>query len=608
MNLNIRSKLLAGFAVLLAALLGVGAFAYVQIGQLDDTMRLTQGKEALLGRAQSALWELRYGFPQFLVLTDDENRRKIVAAEPGLYKVLEDNLRAYGESSGLTPEEIAGHRATTEAWNAYKVRRTQWFALIAEGRAEEAAAWRAQYTTPLGAATVRTFGQLIDITARSDTARREDQVKVAERARLLMAGLVAGAMLAGLATAFLVLRAMGGSINRLQVLLERLRAGDYAARCRLATRDELGQLGRQLDQLLDERLESLDRQARESEQISNSVVDIMQAIGQVAGNKDLSIRVPVTEDVTGAIGDAMNMLTGETARVLGNVSEVSADVASAAQQMKLSSDTLMSSAGQNQSEVESAARELSQAAVTLNQLSAMAQKANESAELAVRNTRQALLTVDRTVAGINESRDLIRETEKRIKRLGERSQEISQIVGIINSIAERTGLLALNASMQATAAGDAGRGFALVAEEVKRLSENAREATREISTLVSSIQSETSETVLAMNHAITRVVDVSRLADQAGSEMKGSQQATDELAGNVRNIAATSTEQARSGQALQARANTIQQSSRESSRQLAAQHDVANRLTACAQSLVREVGVFKLPRQRAAEASSHAKR
>jgi methyl-accepting chemotaxis protein len=294
----------------------------------------------------------------------------------------------------------------------------------------------------------------------------------------------------------------------------------------------------------------------------------------------------------------MNMLTSETARVLGNVSEVSGDVASAAQQMKLSSDTLMSSADQNQAEVESAARELSQAAITLNQLSSMAQKANDSAELAVRNTRQALLTVDRTVAGINESRDLIRETEKRIKRLGERSQEISQVVGIINSIAERTGLLALNASMQATAAGDAGRGFALVAEEVKRLSENAREATREISTLVSSIQSETSETVLAMNNAITRVVDVSRLADQAGSEMKGSQHATDELAGNVRSIAATSTEQARSGQALQARALTIQQTSRESSRQLSAQHEVANRLTAYAQSLVREVGVFKLPRSR----------
>jgi len=231
----------------------------------------------------------------------------------------------------------------------------------------------------------------------------------------------------------------------------------------------------------------------------------------------------------------------------------------------------------------------------------MAAKANESAEAAVRTTRQALATVDKTVIGINESRDLIRETEKRIKRLGERSQEITQVVGLINSIAERTGILALNASMQATAAGDAGRGFAIVADEVKRMSENARDATREISTLVMSIQSETSETVLAMNNAITRVVDVSRLADQAGTEMKGTQQATDALAFNVRSIATASIEQARSGQTLQARALTIQQTSRDTTKQLTAQNEVTNKLVGYAQALVREVAVFKLPRRLAAD-------
>jgi methyl-accepting chemotaxis protein len=265
----------------------------------------------------------------------------------------------------------------------------------------------------------------------------------------------------------------------------------------------------------------------------------------------------------------------------------------------LSSDAVMTSATAGQVEVESAARELATAATTLNQLAAMAQKANESAELSVRTTRQALNTVEKTVTGINESRDLIRETEKRIKRLGERSQEISQVVGIINSIAERTGMLALNASMQATAAGEAGRGFAMVAEEVKRLSENAREATREISTLVSSIQSETSETVLAMNNAITQVVEVSRLADQAGTEMKGTQHATDELAGNVRNIASTATEQARVGQTLQARALTMRQSSQDTVRQLTEQNDITKKLAAYAQILTREVGVFKLPVTRA---------
>ena len=396
----------------------------------------------------------------------------------------------------------------------------------------------------------------------------------------------------------MVLRSILLPIALLQTALGKLTAGDYTARAKLTSKDELGQVGNALDTLLDQRLEGLSNQAKEADQISNSVVEIMQAVGQVATNKDLSIQVPVTADVTGAIGDAMNMLTRETSKVLRNVTDVSNDVASASQSVKLGSDTMMTANTASQSEVESAARELSQAATALTQMAQMAQKANDSAEMAVRSNRQALLTVDKTVKGIAESRDVIRETEKRIKRLGERSQEISQVVGIINSIAERTGLLALNASMQATAAGEAGRGFALVAEEVKRLSENARDATREITTLVSSIQSETSETVLAMNGAITQVVDLSRLADQAGTEMKHTQEATEDLAANVRNISTTSIEQAQAGQTLQARAITIQASSRETTRQLTAQNDVSNKLVAYAQDLLREVGVFKLPRAR----------
>jgi methyl-accepting chemotaxis protein len=601
MNLNIKQKLLAGFAVMLATLLGVGGVAYYQVSALARTISVTQGKEAFLGRAQSALWELRYGFPQFLVLTDEESRNKIVAAEPGLYQRLEENLKAFGEAPGLTREEAEGHKAATAAWDAYKVRRATWFTLIAGGKTEEAAAWRAQYTTPLGAATVRAFGQLIDLTSKSDAERSLAQVQQADQTKTLLLVLAAVSAALGVAAAVLTLRSMVTPMARLQTVLQRLRGGDYAARAHLANKDELGDLGRALDNLLDERLENLNRQAKESEQISNSVVEIMQAVGQVAANKDLSIRVPVTEDVTGAIGDAMNLLTTETAKVLGVVTDVSNDVSAASLQVKQSSDSAMTAASQSQVEVESAARELSQAAQTLTELARMAQQANTSAEAAVRTTREALGIVDRTVSGINESRDLIRETEKRIKRLGERSQEISQVVGLINSIAERTGILALNASMQATAAGEAGRGFAIVADEVKRLSESAREATREIATLVASIQSETSETVLAMNTAIAQVVDVSKLADQAGAQMKGTQLATDELAANVRHIAATSLEQARAGQTLQTRAQLMQQSSRDAARQLSAQGEMTSRLVVYAQSLVREVAVFKLPRRRTAE-------
>lgn len=602
MKLNIRQKLLIGFALLLAALVGVGGYAILQLNELEQTIKRTQGKEALLGRANSALWELRYSLPQYLAWADNPaGQQKLVAQQPGLWKVVEDNLKLYGESQGLSAEEATRHKALVAGFPAYKQRRAEWFDLVMQNRFEEAAEWRKKYTTPTGAATIKAFGDLLDITVKNDAIKRDKQFQALAVAKQVMAGVVGAAFLLGMLAAFVVVRSLTQPIKTLMSALARLTAGDYTARAHLGSQDELGRLGDALDKLLDERLEGLSKQAKESEQISNSVVEIMQAMGQVAATKDLSIQVPVTEDVTGAIGDAMNMLTSETAKVLGNVSHVSLNVSRATMEVKHNADTAMASASQGQQEVESAARELSQAALTLTEMAHMAGKANESAEAAVRTTRQALATVDKTVVGINESRDLIRETEKRIKRLGERSQEITQVVGLINSIAERTGILALNASMQATAAGDAGRGFAIVADEVKRMSENAREATREISTLVMSIQSETTETVLAMNNAITRVVDVSRLADQAGTEMMGTQQATDALASSVRTIAAASMEQARSGQTLQARAQTIQQATRDTTRQLTQQNEVTAKLVSYAQALVREVSVFKLPARLAAD-------
>lgn len=411
---------------------------------------------------------------------------------------------------------------------------------------------------------------------------------------VLVGTIVLGSLLV-LFAALGVYRSVTSKLAQMNGALEKLNAGDYTARVKLTSDDELGQVANAFDKLLDDRLEALAAGAKENDQLNNSVVEIIQSVAQVAGSKDLSIRVPVTEDITGAIGDAMNLLTSETAKVMGRVSDVSRDVSGASNSLKMSSDAAMATATTGQAEVEATVLELSNTSNILTQMSQVAQKANDAAETAVRTTRQALATVDKTVTGITESRDLIRETEKRIKRLGERSQEISQAVGLINSIAERTGLLALNASMQATVAGEAGRGFALVAEEVKRLSENAREATREISTLVSAIQSETSETVLAMNNAITQIVDTSRLADQAGSEMKGTEQATQDLANNVRAIASSSIEQAQVGQALQVRAVSIQSASRETSRQLSAQAKDTERLVEAAASLLREVSVFKLP-------------
>ena len=209
----------------------------------------------------------------------------------------------------------------------------------------------------------------------------------------------------------------------------------------------------------------------------------------------------------------------------------------------------------------------------MNQIARQAKASNEVAERASTSTREALETVTRTADGMNEIRETISETEKRIKRLGERSQEINGVVEIINNIAERTHILALNASMQAAAAGDAGRGFAVVADEVQRLA----------------------ETMATMNKAIEQVVEGSELAQASGVQMQSTQATTDELASAVAQIAKHSLVQAHVSNTLREQSEKVQKSTQETNAELKQQADQTGSLVQFSKQLVESVSVFKLP-------------
>ncbi|HPA89464.1 MAG TPA: HAMP domain-containing methyl-accepting chemotaxis protein [Quisquiliibacterium sp.] len=423
------------------------------------------------------------------------------------------------------------------------------------------------------------------------------QGESAEVLRRMLVVLAALAVAAGVAATIAGNRlhdAVRAPVTAMRRTVARLASGDFTARAQVAGTDELGWLAGELDRFLDDRVAMLERIARESEELNDSVIEIMQAVGTIAARKDLTLKVPVTENVTGAIADALNLLTDETRRVLGNVGSVSQDVAQATMAVKSQSDLALQAAAREQHEVELAARELAAAALALSTIAGRARDGNESAERAVATTGEAVRAVASTVQGVARSRALIRETEKRIKRLGERSQEVGLVVGLIQGIAERTGILALNASMRAAAAGEAGRDFAVVADEVKRLSESARESTAQIARLINAIQSETNDTVVAMNQAISQVVEISRLAEQAGEGMQRTQEQTESLAADVREIARTSSEQARVGSALQERARIIQEASGETARQLEQQAGETARLVKSARALLDEVSVFKV--------------
>jgi methyl-accepting chemotaxis protein len=432
------------------------------------------------------------------------------------------------------------------------------------------------------------LSEIDEAESNAPVAELQRGILIAGLGTLLLVGLIA--LFAGLRLA----RSINVPLGQVQETVQKVAAGDLEARTGLQTKDEIGQLATAFDGLLDEKVAELARAQRENEQLNNSVIEIMTSVAQLA-QRDLNVKVPVSEDVTGAVSDAINMMTGSTAQALKQVNSISAQVSDSSSRVKQRADAVLKLADEASNQANAASAELSTTANALRQIGEQAQGAGREAERALTTTGEALSVVRATVEGITASRDQIRETEKRVKRLAERSQEISSAVTIIGQIAERTSVLALNASMQAVAAGEAGRGFAVVADEVKRLAENAREATQQIAGLVSAIQSDTTETLQAMNGTITQVVDITRLADKAGAQMNDTRAATEALVNSVRTISQATQAQGEASQRLLARAYELISASQRTLEEIEQQRGDTEHLNESASALVRTVSEFRLP-------------
>ena len=388
--------------------------------------------------------------------------------------------------------------------------------------------------------------------------------------------------------------AIRNPINKLLDTIHEVNQGNINARVDSKQKDEFGELASSFDKLLDEKVAQLSASEKENDQLNESVIQLIVAVSQLS-KKDFTIKVPVFEDVTGAVGDSLNLLTKETSNTLNQVKQISIRVAGVSNIVQKHSNLVIKVAEHQRRQVEHAVTELNKSSDAMNQISSDAVDANSRADNALQNTQHALVAVNRSVEGINSIRDTIRETEKRIKRLGERSQEITGIVNLINSIAERTHILAINASMHAASAGEAGRGFAVVADEVQRLAESAREATTEIGSLVNNIRAETSDTVTAMNKAIRQVADGTELAEQAGSAMKLTEKSTEDLVTAVDIITQSSKHQANVSLDLVELSKDIVLSTRKTDKYLNTQTTSTNNLVKYSKRLLSAIQTFKLP-------------
>lgn len=403
----------------------------------------------------------------------------------------------------------------------------------------------------------------------------------------------------GIVVAYVLERSVTKPITKMQDTVTAIAEGNFAARSELGGDDEFGQLSRAFDNLLDDRVARLAEAERENEDLNNSVVQLLQAVAQLS-NKDLTAKAPVTANVIGTVSDSINLLAHETGRVLSEVTSIAAQVKLSTERVKRQAESVNATAAAERSDVERASENLANANKVMTQVAELAAASNRAAEQATSSTTTALGSVNETVRGMEGIRESIAEAEKRIKRLGERSQEITGIVNLINTIAERTHVLALNASMQAAAAGDAGRGFAVVAEEVQRLAESSRQATQQIAQLVNNIQIETSDTINTVNRTISQVVTGSELASRSGAQMRETQQSTASLVELVKRITSSAQVQMKITTELRNRVHQIGASTEKTAAEILLQSEATADLSKSADRLVESVRVFKLPSNRAA--------
>ncbi|MDQ7091655.1 MAG: methyl-accepting chemotaxis protein [Methylococcales bacterium] len=391
-----------------------------------------------------------------------------------------------------------------------------------------------------------------------------------------------------------VILAMVRPISELQSVINSIAAGNLGARVNAINNDEVGHLANSFDSLFDERVTSLAKTEYDHQRLNASIVVLLRAVSDLS-QKDLTIKVPVAEDMTGAVSDSINLLSQEMGRTLKGVADISERVNITSEEVKQQAADVMIYANNQRQEIEATLSELNTVVKMMIKIAKFSQITNKESEKTMLSTESAVGAVSETVVSINGIRDIVRETEKRIKRLGERSQEITVVVNIINTIAERTHVLSLNAGMQAAAAGDAGKGFMVVANEVQRLAESSHEATEKIATLVKNIQVDTSDTMKTMNSVITQVVDCIRQAEDAGERMKESRATTESLVSAVKKISVATVAQLDIGESLKEHAETIQLSTIKANEQLQQQSKLSDDLVQNAQELIVKVNVFKLP-------------
>ncbi|HBO9418468.1 TPA: chemotaxis protein [Pseudomonas aeruginosa] len=334
-----------------------------------------------------------------------------------------------------------------------------------------------------------------------------------------------------------------------------------------------------------------------SQTLLDKASQLADGFENLAGGRSINLTVAatVTEDFTGAIADSINYSIDQLRELVETINQTAVQVAAAAQETQSTAMHLAEASEHQAQEIAGASAAINEMAVSIDQVSANASESSAVAERSVAIANKGNEVVHNTITGMDNIREQIQDTSKRIKRLGESSQEIGDIVSLINDIADQTNILALNAAIQASMAGDAGRGFAVVADEVQRLAERSSAATKQIEALVKTIQTDTNEAVISMEQTTSEVVRGARLAQDAGVALEEIEKVSKTLAALIQNISNAARQQASSAGHISNTMNVIQEITSQTSAGTTATARSIGNLAKMASEMRNSVSGFKLP-------------
>lgn len=338
----------------------------------------------------------------------------------------------------------------------------------------------------------------------------------------------------------------------------------------------------------------LNEQSATNERNQSAILRLLDEIADLADG-DLTTSATVTEDFTGAIADSINFAIDQLRSLVVSINENSKMVSEAAQETRATASHLSEASANQASEITGATASINSIASSMDEVSTNADESSKVAERSVVIANKGAAAVQNTINGMDKIREQIQKTSKQIKRLGESSQEIGDIISLIDDIADQTNILSLNAAIQASMAGEAGRGFAVVADEVQRLAERSGAATKQIEVLVKTIQADTNDAVISMEHTTAEVVQGARLAQDAGVALGEIEEVSNDLAKLIQDISHAAQQQSSAANSISSTMNVIQEiTSQTSSGTLATAASIGN-MADMAKEMQGTVAGFKLP-------------